>query len=82
MRVIIVKIICAKEIIMAHNEQDIAGTIDFLEVVDTSGSTYILRGPNNEIVKLNPSEISEEDDLEVGEEYSFFIYPNRYAKHA
>ena len=30
---------------MAHNEQDIAGTIDFLEVVDTSGSTYILRGP-------------------------------------
>lgn len=77
MRVIMVKIICAKEIIMAHNEQDIAGTIDFLEVVDTSGSTYILRGPNNEIVKLNPSEISEEDDLEVREEYSFFIYPNR-----
>ncbi|MCU5745551.1 S1-like domain-containing RNA-binding protein [Staphylococcus sp. SQ8-PEA] len=62
---------------MAQNENEIAGTIEFLEVVDTEQSTYILRGPNDEVVKLNPSEISEDDELIVGEEYSFFVYPNR-----
>ena len=36
-----------------------------------------LKGPNGEQVKLNQSEINDEDELETGEEYSFFIYPNR-----
>ena len=26
---------------------------------------------------MNQSEISDDDELEIGEEYSFFIYPNR-----
>ncbi len=40
------------------------------------GSTYLLKGPNGENVKLNQSEMNDDDELEVGEEYSFFI-PNR-----
>lgn len=62
---------------MAPDEKDIVGTIEFLEVVGLQGSTYMLKGPHGEEVKLNQSEINEEDELEVGEEYSFFIYPNR-----
>ncbi|MDU9417645.1 RNA-binding virulence regulatory protein CvfB [Staphylococcus lloydii] len=62
---------------MARDEKDIVGTIEFLEVVGLQGSTYMLKGPNNEEVKLNQSEVNEEDELAVGEEYSFFIYPNR-----
>jgi predicted RNA-binding protein (virulence factor B family) len=62
---------------MARDEKDIVGTIEFLEVVGLQGSTYMLKGPQGEEVKLNQSEINEEDELEVGEEYSFFIYPNR-----
>jgi predicted RNA-binding protein (virulence factor B family) len=37
----------------------------------------MLKGPKVKKLKLNQSEINEEDELEVGEEYSFFIYPNR-----
>lgn len=62
---------------MARDEKDIVGTIEFLEVVGLQGSTYMLKGPNDEKVKLNQSEVNEEDELTVGEEYSFFIYPNR-----
>jgi predicted RNA-binding protein (virulence factor B family) len=62
---------------MARDAKDIVGTIEFLEVVGLQGSTYMLKGPQGEEVKLNQSEINEEDELEVGEEYSFFIYPNR-----
>ena len=58
-------------------DKDIVGSIEFLEVVGLEGSTYLLKGPNGEQVKLNQSEIDEEDAFEIGEEYSFFIYPNR-----
>ena len=58
-------------------DKDIVGSIEFLEVLGLEGSTYLLKGPNGEQVKLNQSEINDEDKLEVGEEYSFFIYPNR-----
>ncbi len=50
--------------------------IKLLEVVGLQGSTYLLKGPNGENVKLNQSEMND-DELEVGEEYRFFIYPNR-----
>lgn len=62
---------------MALKDNNIIGTIEFLKVVGLNGSTYQLAGPNGEEVKLNQSEVNEEDDLEIGEEYSFFIYPNR-----
>lgn len=62
---------------MALRENDIIGSIEFLKVLGLNGSTYELEGPNGEKVKLNQSEVNEDDDLEVGEEYSFFIYPNR-----
>ena len=58
-------------------DKDIVGSIEFLEVLGLEGSTYLLKGPNGEQVKLNQSEINEEDEFEIGEEYSFFIYPNR-----
>lgn len=58
-------------------DKDIVGSIEFLEVVGLQGSTYLLKGPNGENVKLNQSEMNDDDGLEVGEEYSFFIYPNR-----
>ncbi|MDT3788456.1 RNA-binding virulence regulatory protein CvfB, partial [Staphylococcus aureus] len=58
-------------------DKDIVGSIEFLEVVGLQGSTYLLKGPNGENVKLNQSEMNDDDELEVGEEYSFFIYPNR-----
>lgn len=57
--------------------KDIVGSIEFLEVTGLQGSTYMLKGPNGEQVKLNQSEVNEEDELQKGEEYSFFIYPNR-----
>lgn len=52
-------------------DKDIVGSIEFLEVVGLQGSTYLLKGPNNESVKLNQSEVADEDDFELGEEYSF-----------
>lgn len=58
-------------------DKDIVGSIEFLEVTGLQGSTYLLKGPNGEQVKLNHSEINDDDELEIGEEYSFFIYPNR-----
>ncbi|MCI2746718.1 RNA-binding virulence regulatory protein CvfB [Staphylococcus warneri] len=58
-------------------EKDIVGSIEFLEVTGLQGSTYMLKGHNGEQVKLNQSEVNEEDELQKGEEYSFFIYPNR-----
>lgn len=58
-------------------EKDIVGSIEFLEVTGLQGSTYMLKGPNGEQVKLNQSDVNEEDELQKGEEYSFFIYPNR-----
>ena len=68
-------------------DKDIVGSIEFLEVEGLQGSTYLLKGPNGEQVKLNQSEIAEEDEFEIGEEYSFFVYPNRsgelcYTKYA
>ncbi len=52
-------------------DKDIVGSIEFLEVVGLQGSTYLLKGPNGESVKLNQSEVADEDNFELGEEYSF-----------
>lgn len=62
---------------MENNEQRLSGSIDFLKVIALEGSTYQLAGPNNEIVKLNASEVESDDELEIGEDYSFFVYPGR-----
>lgn len=62
---------------MARIDNEIIGSIEFLEVVALEGSTYKLQGPNKETIKMNQSEVEEDDTLEIGEEYSFFIYPNR-----
>lgn len=46
-------------------DKDIVGSIEFLEVLGLEGSTYLLKGPNGEQVKLNQSEINEEDELKL-----------------
>ena len=48
-------------------DKDIVGSIEFLKVEGKQGSTYLLKGPNGEQVKLNQSEISDDDELEIGE---------------
>lgn len=58
-------------------DKDIVGSIEFLEVEGLRLPTYLLKGPNGEQVKLNQSEVADEDEFEIGEEYSFFVYPNR-----
>lgn len=58
-------------------DKDIVSSIEFLEVEGLQGSTYLLKGPNGEQVNLNQSEVADEDEFEIGEEYSFFVYPNR-----
>ena len=57
-------------------DKDIVGSIEFLEVEGLQGSTYLLKGPNGEQVKLNQSEIAEEDEFEIGKNI-VFVYPNR-----
>ena len=42
-------------------DKDIVGSIEFLEVLGLEGSTYLLKGPNGEQVKLNQSEINEDE---------------------
>ncbi|MGZ9848998.1 CvfB family protein [Macrococcus psychrotolerans] len=58
-------------------QKQLSGSIDFLRVDRLEGSTYYLLGPNSEEVKLNASEVLEGDELEIGEDYSFFVYPGR-----
>lgn len=58
-------------------QKQLSGSIDFLRVDRLEGSTYYLLGPNSEEVKLNASEVLEDDELEIGEDYSFFVYPGR-----
>ncbi len=43
-------------------DKDIVGSIEFLEVVGLQGSTYLLKGPNGENVKLNQSEMNDDDN--------------------
>lgn len=62
---------------MENNQEQLSGSIDFLKVHSKEGSTYHLLGPNSEEVKLNASEIEDEDELIIGEDYSFFVYPGR-----
>ena len=48
-----------------------------LKVDRLEGSTYHLLGPNSEPIKMNASEVEDDDQLEIGEDYSFFVYPSR-----
>ena len=55
-------------------DKDIVGSIEFLEVEGLQGSTYLLKGPNGEQVKLNQSEVADEDEFEIGKSIvSLFI---------
>lgn len=62
---------------MAHEKDTLVGRIDFLKVDRLEGSTYHLLGPNSEPIKMNASEVEDDDQLEIGEDYSFFVYPSR-----
>ena len=62
---------------MAQDKDTLVGRIDFLKVDRLEGSTYHLLGPSSERIKMNASEVDEDDQLEIGEDYSFFVYPSR-----
>lgn len=54
---------------------NISGTIQFLKVIKKEGSTYHLTYEEDTYIRMNAS--TTEQDYEVGEEISAFIYPNR-----
>ena len=58
-------------------DKDIVGSIEFFRSHWLRRFYIPFKRSNGEQVKLNQSEINDEDELETGEEYSFFIYPNR-----
>lgn len=65
---------------MEKDNKFITGEIHFLELVEKKSSSLVFKGPNDEEVQCNESDVDSLDDYEVGEEYSMFIYPSRSGK--
>ncbi len=55
--------------------EHISGTVQFLEVIKKEGSTYHLKTEGESYIRMNAS--TSEEEYEIGEEVSAFIYPNR-----
>lgn len=55
--------------------ENISGTVQFLEVIKKEGSTYHLVYEKNTFIRMNAS--ATEQEFEIGDEISAFIYPNR-----
>jgi len=58
----------------------ITGEIHFLELVEKKSSSLVFKGPSDEEISCNESDVESLDDYEVGEEYSMFVYPSRSGK--
>jgi len=58
----------------------ITGEIHFLELVEKKSSSLVFKGPNEEEISCNESDVESLDDYEIGEEYSMFVYPSRSGK--
>lgn len=54
---------------------NISGTVQFLEIIKKEGSTYHLLYEEDTFLRMNAS--ATEEEYEIGEEISAFIYPNR-----
>ena len=63
-----------------YRNEFITGEIHFLELVEKKSSSLIFRGPNDEEINCNDSDVESLDDYEVGEAYSMFVYPSRSGK--
>ncbi|KKK35653.1 S1 RNA-binding protein [Salinicoccus sediminis] len=55
--------------------EHISGTVQFLEVIKKEGSTYHLKTEEDTYIRMNAS--ASDEEYEIGEEVSAFIYPNR-----
>ena len=51
----------------------ITGEIHFLELVEKKSSSLVFKGPSDEEISCNESDVESLDDYEVGEEYSMFV---------
>ncbi len=58
----------------------ITGEIHFLELIEKKSSSLVFKGPNDEEISCNESDVDSLDDFEIGEEYSMFVYPSRSGK--
>ena len=58
----------------------ITGEIHFLELVEKKSSSLVFKGPNEEEISCNESDVESLEDYEIGEEYSMFVYPSRSGK--
>ena len=63
-----------------YRNEFITGEIHFLELVEKKSSSLVFKGPNDEEINCNESDVGSLDDYEVGEEYSMFVYPSRSGK--
>ena len=55
--------------------EHISGTVQFLEVIKKEGSTYHLKTEEDTYIRMNAS--ASDEEYEIGEDVSAFIYPNR-----
>ena len=55
--------------------EHISGTVQFLEVIKKEGSKYHLKTEEDTYIRMNAS--ASDEEYEIGEDVSAFIYPNR-----
>lgn len=63
-----------------YNEEFITGEIHFLELIEKKSSSMLFKGPNEEEINCNESDVENFDEYEIGQEYSMFVYPSRSGK--
>ena len=65
---------------MEKENKFITGEVHFLELIEKKSSYLVFKGPNDEEISCNESDVDSLDDFEIGEEYSMFVYPSRSGK--
>ena len=65
---------------MEKENKFITGEVHFLELIEKKSSSLVFKGPNDEEISCNESDVDSLDDFEIGEEYSMFVYPSRSGK--
>ena len=65
---------------MEKENKFITGEVHFLELIEKKSSSLVFKGPNDEEISCNESDVDSLDGFEIGEEYSMFVYPSRSGK--
>ena len=65
---------------MEKENKFITGEVHVLELIEKKSSSLVFKGPNDEEISCNESDVDSLDDFEIGEEYSMFVYPSRSGK--